>query len=47
MVVKDSCHEAIINMLRTKASEVRGDGIIGIDLDATGGATASVIHYDA
>ncbi len=37
--------EELIQALRKKASEVGGDAIVAIDLDATNGATASVVRY--
>lgn len=35
----------LIDLLRSKASDVGGDAIIGLDIDPTGGVTASVIRY--
>jgi len=35
----------LIDQLRKKASEHGGDALIGLDIQATGGATASVIRY--
>lgn len=37
---------ALIDQLRKKASEHGGDALIGLDIQATGGATASVIRYN-
>jgi hypothetical protein len=35
----------LVELLRAKASEVGGDAIIGLEIDATGSASASVIRY--
>lgn len=37
--------DSIIGLFRQKASESGGDALIGLDFDATGAASASVIRY--
>ena len=37
---------AMIAMLRKKAAESGGDALIGLEIDARGGATASVIRFE-
>lgn len=41
-------HDAneMVDKLREKASESGGDALIGLDINAVGGATASVIRYE-
>ena len=36
----------MIEMLRRKASESGGDALIGLEINATGGASASVIRFE-
>lgn len=36
---------SIVDLFRQKASVAGGDALIGLDFDATGAATASVIRY--
>jgi len=36
----------LIELLKRKAADVGGDALIGIDIDATGNATASVIRFE-